>query len=63
MHLLTFPPAIADVENGNASGHETTKVQDEKPNAFDKVQADENDGGKTAAKVSSSSLTHSSCNR
>lgn len=38
-------------EEDSANGQQETKKESEKPNAFDKVQADEKDEGKTAAKV------------
>lgn len=46
--LLTLIAAAADKaeKNGNEHGQEN-----QKPNAFDKIQADENDEGKTGAKV------------
>lgn len=36
-------------EDSHANGNGTAKANDEKPNAFDKVQADENDEGATGA--------------
>jgi hypothetical protein len=37
-------------ENG-ANGHDETTQEAERPNAFDRIKADENDEGKTGAKV------------
>lgn len=59
--LLTEIPADATkTETADANGNGTTKTEDEKPNAFDKVQADEKDEGKTAAKVNLPCLMHCS---
>lgn len=50
--LLTFPEAEATkTEDKCANGHEANGNGEEKTNAFDKIQADENDEGKTGAKV------------
>lgn len=40
-----------DTEENGANGHDETVSKEEKPNAFDKIQADENDEGTTGAKV------------
>ncbi|KAL1590330.1 hypothetical protein WHR41_00611 [Cladosporium halotolerans] len=45
-------------EEDSANGQEETKKESEKPNAFDKVQADEKDEGKTAAKTEESESTN-----
>jgi hypothetical protein len=49
--LLTFVPAEATKAEENGNGHDENGKEDQKPNAFDKIQADENDEGKTGAKV------------
>ena len=50
--LLTFFSAEASkTEENSANGHEENDQADEKTNAFDKIQADENDEGKTSTKV------------
>ena len=50
--MLTSPEAEATKnEQNGANGHEENGQEEEKTNAFDKVQADENDEGKTGAKV------------
>lgn len=49
--LLTFIAAAADKAEENGNGHDEHGRENQKPNAFDKIQADENDEGKTGAKV------------
>ena len=49
--MLTFIPEEASKAEENVNAHEENGKEDQKPNAFDKVQADENDEGKTGAKV------------
>lgn len=50
--LLTLCSAEATkTEENGTNGHDESAQEAEKPNAFDKIQADENDEGKTAAKV------------
>lgn len=49
--LLTFIAAAADKAEENGTGPDDNRQEDQKPNAFDKIQADENDEGKTGAKV------------
>ena len=49
--LLTFVAEEASKAEENGNGHDENGKEDQKPNAFDKIQADENDEGKTGAKV------------
>ena len=49
--MLTFIPEEASKAEENVNAHEENGKEDQKPNAFDKIQADENDEGKTGAKV------------
>lgn len=49
--LLTFVSEEASKAEENGNGHDENGKEDQKPNAFDKIQADENDEGKTGAKV------------
>jgi hypothetical protein len=42
---------MTKTEENGANGHEENGQEEQKPNAFDKIQADENDEGKTGAKV------------
>lgn len=49
--LLTFIAAAADKAEENGTGPDDNRQEDQKPNAFDKIQADENDEGMTGAKV------------
>lgn len=48
---LTFTSAEATKAEENGNGPDENGQEDQKPNAFDKIQADENDEGKTGAKV------------
>ena len=50
MLTLIAAEATKTEENG-ANGHDKNGQAEEKTNAFDKIQADENDEGKTGAKV------------
>lgn len=51
--LLTHCSAASTkTEENGANGHDNS----EKPNAFDKIQADENDEGKTSEKVRNSDV-------
>lgn len=50
--MLTHSEAEATkIEENGANGHDENGQGEEKTNAFDKIQADENDEGKTGAKV------------
>jgi len=50
--LLTFIlDETTKTEENGANGHEENGQAEEKTNAFDKIQADENDEGKTSTKV------------
>jgi hypothetical protein len=49
--LLVSPAEATKTEGNGANGHGEITQDAEKPNAFDKIKADENDEGKTGAKV------------
>ena len=48
---LTLISAEATKAEEDGNGPDENGQEDQKPNAFDKIQADENDEGKTGAKV------------
>jgi hypothetical protein len=49
--LFVLLAEVTKTEENGANGHDVTTQEEKKPNAFDKIQADENDEGKTSAKV------------
>ncbi len=49
--LTLIPDEATKTEENGANGHEENGQAEQKTNAFDKIQADENDKGKTATKV------------
>jgi hypothetical protein len=49
--LLLLLAEVTKAEENGTNGQDETAQEEKKPNAFDKIQADENDEGKTSAKV------------